>query len=103
MAAKMSPSFSDGRNILFCRTSLAQQEQEPYRWLHEALAVSSGERIGGVRSVDRSNLLFEERTTTRTDALPATVQGHHHRTRGVKMSGRRRGVEEESARIVTGL
>ena len=40
---------------------------------------------------------------TRTDALLTTVQGQHRRTRGVETSGRRRGMEEESTRAVTGL
>ena len=40
---------------------------------------------------------------TKTDARPTNVQGRHHRTRGVRTSGRRRGKEEEISRAVTGI
>ena len=40
---------------------------------------------------------------TKTDAISTTVYGQHRRMRGVKTSGRRRGMEEENTRVVTGL
>ena len=48
-------------------------------------------------------LLFEECTSTRTDALPITVQGQHRRRGGVEPSGGRRETEEEGMHTVTGL
>ena len=51
----------------------------------------------------RKFLLLEESTMTRTDALSTTVQGQHRQTRIVETWGRRRWMEEESTRAVSGL